>query len=329
MKTLLHAFGLLLALSLPGLAQCQGQDLIAALPPQARADLAPDVPFAKGNLWQARRGDAQLLLIGTYHLDDPRFGPLAEALAPALQAATGLFVELSPKDEAALKAQIASNPDTVFDQSGPSLRDQLGEADWARLAKALASRGTPAPAALKMRPWVVAAMLEAPACLMSATVERGLDRRLTTLATTQDLPVTSLEPADTALKVFAALTPADQLEMIRQALMAEPQAEDMAVTLTEAYFRGEAQLYLAFTRAEAIRLGMDPAEVDRQMAVMFAALLDGRNAAWIPVLEAAQGPHVAAFGALHLGGEKGVLNLLAARGWTVTQWTPGDAWPAP
>ena len=53
---------------------------------------------------------------------------------------------------------------------------------------------------------------------------------------------------------------------------------------------------------------------------MDAALLDDRNAAWVPVIEAAsaRAPRlVVAAGAAHLPGEKGILAALAARGWTV------------
>ena len=44
-----------------------------------------------------------------------------------------------------------------------------------------------------------------------------------------------------------------------------------------------------------------------------------RNRAWIPVLEetARKGTVFAAFGALHLSGETGVLALLQANGWTI------------
>ena len=330
MTLILRLLALILSFALPAQAECQGQDLIAALPQAERTALPPPGRFDTGNLWQARRGAAQLLLIGTYHLNDPRFAALAQKLTPALQSAQALLVELSPRDEVAMKAHIASHPEVVFDQSGPALRDRLSPEDWEALSQAVQSRGTPPAAILKMRPWVVASILEVPACLRAATTEGGLDRHLTRLAEAQGLPIHSLEPFDTALKVFDLLPPEDQMAMIRQALMTEPMAEDMATTLTEAYFRGESQLYLAFTRQMAIeKLGMTPEEVDRQMGVMMAALLDRRNAAWIPVLERQKGPSVVAFGALHLGGEMGVLNLLAKRGWTVTPWTPGDAWPAP
>ena len=44
--------------------------------------------------------------------------------------------------------------------------------------------------------------------------------------------------------------------------------------------------------------------------------MKARNRAWLPVLTqaASEGPAFAAFGALHLSGEEGVLNLLKAEG---------------
>jgi uncharacterized protein YbaP (TraB family) len=53
-------------------------------------------------------------------------------------------------------------------------------------------------------------------------------------------------------------------------------------------------------------------------------MISSRNAAWVPVLEGAaqKGPVLAAFGALHLPGEHGVLNLLAQNGWTIQVLTP-------
>ena len=65
--------------------------------------------------------------------------------------------------------------------------------------------------------------------------------------------------------------------------------------------------------------GTTPAEVDAGFAVMETALMSTRNRGWIPVIEAAaaKGPVFAAFGALHLSGDAGVLALLQARGWTI------------
>ena len=52
---------------------------------------------------------------------------------------------------------------------------------------------------------------------------------------------------------------------------------------------------------------------------MQEAVMDGRNRKWIPVLTdaAREGPVLAAFGALHLSGDEGVLALLQAEGFAL------------
>ncbi len=79
------ALSLILALNAPAHANpCQGRNLIKALPP---ADLSAlralaEVPFAKGNLWQAHKDGQEMILVGTYHLADPRFDDILATLDP-------------------------------------------------------------------------------------------------------------------------------------------------------------------------------------------------------------------------------------------------------
>jgi uncharacterized protein YbaP (TraB family) len=67
--------------------------------------------------------------------------------------------------------------------------------------------------------------------------------------------------------------------------------------------------------------GYTPERIDAEFARMEELLMAARNRAWIPVLTdaAAAGPVFAAFGALHLSGEDGVLNLLQAEGFTLEE----------
>jgi uncharacterized protein YbaP (TraB family) len=57
------------------------------------------------------------------------------------------------------------------------------------------------------------------------------------------------------------------------------------------------------------------------MAVMGASLLDARNRAWMEMLapQLARGGVFAVFGAMHLVGDAGVIELLRAQGFTVTR----------
>lgn len=310
-------------------AACNGRDLIAALPAAERAVLtaaADAVPFARGNLWRATRGDQVIHLVGTYHFDDPRHEATAHRLAPILAGATVLLVEAGPDEEAKLRAEMARRPEFMFLTEGPTLPDLLSEAEWQALSAAVRARGIPAFLAAKFRPWYMAVMLNMPPCAM-ADLKRGmqgLDHRLIQDARARGLPVRALEPFDTLFSVFDTLDPQEELDMIRATLLLADRAEDMAATLANAYFAGQSRLIWEFTVAEARRIpGMTEAEIDRQFRLTEDVLMNARNRAWIPVLleAAATGAPVAAFGALHLSGREGVLQLLQDAGFDL-EWLP-------
>lgn len=322
------AVGLVLALAFPAAAECRGTDLLATMPAaerqalQARADA---VPFARGNLWLARKGDQRITLVGTYHLDDPRHAATLAALAPAIEAAHTLLVEAGPEEMAGLKAKMAADPGLIVAPAGESLFTDLPRDEWDQLAAALKDLGLPAAVATRLRPWYVMLLLSMSACEGTLQAEGGLDNRLMAAAKDRHLPIRGLEPPETIFSVFNALDRSDQLALLKTALAERALADDGVVTMTEAYFRGESQLMWEFSLWETERLpGLPKAEAERLQALLERVVVTGRNRSWIPVIEgaAAEGPVLAAFGALHLPGPEGVLNLLAQDGWTVTPYAP-------
>ncbi len=307
-------------------ADCVGQNLIAALPADQRAVIeaaAAAVPYPAGNLWQATRDGQQITLVGTFHLDDPRHAATLNALTPTLLAAKTLLVEAGPQEEAALKSYVADHPERLINTTGPTLPEALPEADWLRLSQALRDRGIPPFFAAKMQPWYVSTLLAIPACQFAeAAAMNGLDRRLIALAQSQGMTVAALEPFDTIFAVFDGFAQVDQLAILMQTLDASAADDDMAVTLADSYFAGESRLFWEFSKLQLKTVsGLTEAEVDREFALVEEALINRRNRAWIDRItaEAAQRPVLVAFGALHLSGANGVLNLLARDGWTITR----------
>ncbi len=303
---------------------CEGQDLIAAMTPEARQrlrDAADAVPFATGNFWRATRDGMRVTMLGTYHLDDPRHDALIAAVGPELDAASVLLVEAGAKEEAELMALLASDPSSILAPDGPTLVETLPPEEWQKLAQAMRDRGIPPFMASRFRPWYVTVLLSVPPCaLAAAAAGNGLDNRLMTRAEAGGIPVTALEPFDTALKLFDGMDAEAQLAMIRSTLALEEQAADQMATLAATYFSQDSRMIWEYSRYATQSLpGMTPEIVDAEFAKMETALMNNRNQAWIPVIEAAaaKGPVFAAFGALHLSGDEGVLTLLQARGWTV------------
>lgn len=305
---------------------CEGQDLIAALSPEVRQGLraATDaVPFATGNFWRATKGTMQVSMLGTYHLDDPRHDDLMQAIGPVLERASTLLVEAGAKEEAELMALLARDPSAILAPEGPTLAETLPDEEWQRLAQAMRDRGIPPFMASRFRAWYVTMLLSVPPCaLKQAAAGNGLDKRVIALAEAQGVPVTALEPFDTALKLFDKMDAAAQLAMIRATLALEDQAADQMATLAAVYFSQDSRMIWEYSRHAARDLpGMTPDKIEAEFAAMEEALMSARNRGWIPVIEAAaaKGPVFAAFGALHLSGDQGVLALLQARGWAIAR----------
>lgn len=314
------------SLLLPGLAaaRCTGQNLITTLPAPDEAALETATlshPFARGNLWRAHRDGAEVTILGTYHMADPRHDAVIARVSPMMDAATVVLVEAGPEEERALKRDIAATPDLLFITEGPSLIEQMPPEEWAEIAEALAARNIPAFMGAKMRPWYLATMLAiAPCDMAEVAAGKGLDHRVMDLATDRALPIRALEPHTTLFRIFQRLTPAQQLDMLRSSLLMEDRIADFAATLSDGYFAEDSRRVWEYLRLTSQTLpGYTAARADAEFAMMEQVLMSDRNQGWIPVIEAeaAKGPVFAAFGALHLAGQDGVLNLLARRGWVV------------
>ncbi|SEH90834.1 TraB/GumN family protein [Paracoccus alkenifer] len=336
------AAALLVALSAPipghadeSAAICAGRDLMATLSNADRAQIARAVaatPYAAGTRWRATRDDAVIEIVGTYHFPDPRHAPVVAALRPLIAEAGALLVEVTPEGELQLTRALAQDPSLMVDADGPTLPERLPPEQWQQLGRAMEARGIPPIMASKMRPWYVATVLGLSPCMIETSRRRGaspdaagLDHQLIAAAQDAGTSVLALEPWDSMFAIFAGLTPEEELDMIRAALPAAQLADDYAATTIEAYFRGDIWAIWEFSRLDALNSSDLPAEtVAHQMQLAEERLMTARNGNWIaPLTKAAQeaatqGRHVvAAFGALHLPGENGVLRLLERDGWTI------------
>jgi uncharacterized protein YbaP (TraB family) len=136
------------------------------------------------------------------------------------------------------------------------------------------------------------------------------------------MPVRALEPFDTIFTIFGAMSETEVVAMIDSTLAVEDRAEDYSATLADTYFAGTSRMIWEYMRDESRSLpGYTPERIEADFARMEELLMAARNRAWIPVLTeaAAKGPVFTAFGALHLSGEYGVLNLLQSEGFTLEE----------
>jgi uncharacterized protein len=329
MRRILVCLVALLA-ALPAAAACTGRNQIDLLAPEVRAALiarATAAPFAQGNYWRATKGDLTVTLIGTFHLDDPRHDAAMARVAPLVDGASTVLVEAGPAEEAALLADLAENPALMFTDEGPTLPESLPPETWSALKQALRDRSIPPFMAARMRPAYLSMILGMPPCALRdmQSGSPGLDHRIIAHATGRGIPVQPLEPHDTLLNVFADLSADAQREMLIVALALASQSEDAFLTLADSYFAQDSRLIWELSRLQAHQGStLPPDQIDADLDRMEETMILRRNRAWIPVIEAAaaDGPVLAAFGALHLSGKDGVLALLERRGYALRRLDP-------
>ncbi|WP_172300075.1 TraB/GumN family protein [Pseudoruegeria sp. HB172150] len=317
---------LLILLAGPAAAQCTGTDLIAAMPEDERLAMEQEAaaqPYSEGILWRAAKDGRSIHLVGTMHTYDSRHQATLDRIAPFLENAKTVLMELGEGDEARLQRMIAETPDLAFITEGPTLPELLSKEDWDALRVAMSDRGIPGFLAAKMKPWMAMANLSISKCMFQDLLagRRGLDAQLMERAAELGRPAVALEPLDTALKLFGAYSEEEQLDLLRLAL-AQQDAEDASydVTVAEAYFREDVlQIWLWSLKLMEELTPLPPEEMDTQIALFEDLLLTARNRAWIDEILTAEGDTLVAVGAMHLPGDEGVLNLLEQEGFEITR----------
>jgi uncharacterized protein YbaP (TraB family) len=281
------------------------------------------VPNGKGIFWQVERaGTETSYLFGTFHDTEIAAEPLAPQVQAALAQARVMLVEISAAEMARMQARLASDPGFAVDLNGPGLAARLAPEDRSAAESALARRGLSLALVDRLRPAFLFSILAQPQCALDAMAagKPVLDAALMARAGTAGIPVLGMESYSDALERIDALDTPTLDRLLADALHNLDRVEDFRRTSVELYRRGEMGMLQEFEIWNgAEELG--EAESRRLYSVFSEALITGRNRAWMAVMvpELERGGVFAAFGALHLPGTEGVVELLRQRGFTVTR----------
>jgi uncharacterized protein YbaP (TraB family) len=318
--------------------QCAGTDLLAQMKtadPAAHKALfqrAHAVPNGRGKFWRVSRhatlGGAAIgepphsYLFGTFHDTEIARQPLKPWVAASLEGARLLVVELTGEEQERLQARMAGDPDFVIDRNQSGLIAQLSAAERLVAEKMLAKRGVPLSLAEKLRAPILFSLLTVPQCILTA-MQQGqptLDQMLMTQAAEAGVPVAGLETYEQAIGSVSDI-PADTMNLILlEALRDLSDEEDIRRTTVALYQAGEIAAIWEFSVVSSARtLGMGRSR--EIMAQLGATVLERRNRAWMETLvpELEKGGVFAAFGAMHLVGAAGVIELLREAGFEVTR----------
>ncbi|SAK92909.1 GumN family protein [Caballeronia hypogeia] len=274
----------------------------------------PRMPF-----YVATKGTTTIYVLGTLHVgfanDYPPEQPFRKPILAALDASPTLALEISP-DELLLSQDDVNRYGMCRSEC---LIDYLPDPMW----KQVETRMRNNPEALKQlrhtRPWLASMLIETYDTLKAGfQSEYGTEAQLQNVYLRAGGKVVGLERLNEQISTFTRLTSAQQREMLGQDLVQTP-AENVADVkeLHRLWRIGDADALKAWDDAKSSRLARNKALAD-QVDNRVVYQRNQRFVSRMVALSAPDKPVFVAIGALHLGGPRGVLELLRKRGFVVT-----------
>ncbi|WP_144143649.1 TraB/GumN family protein [Paraburkholderia sp. BCC1884] len=273
---------------------------------------------ARMPFYVATRGTTTIYVLGTLHVGDPvDYPPQQPFRAPilgALAASPTLALELSP-DELLVSQDDVSKYGVCRRDCLPGL---LPEPLWRKLALRLHGNPAALDAIKKMRPWLASLVVETYDSLSAGLqTEYGTEAQLQNVYIRTRGKIVGLETLPQQMRAFTGLTLAQQREMLAQDLVQTPTENvDDVKTLHRLWRVGDADAIAAWQAAKSEKLARDHRISDS----IDNRIVYDRNRRFVSrmlLIAAPNKPVFVAIGALHLGGRKGVLQLLRQRGFIV------------
>ncbi|MCC8405562.1 TraB/GumN family protein [Paraburkholderia sp. MMS20-SJTN17] len=273
---------------------------------------------ARMPFYVATRGNITIYVLGTLHVGDPADYPAGQPFrAPilaALAASPTLALELSP-DELLVSQDDVSKYGVCKNDCLPGL---LPEPLWRKLALRLRGNQAALDAIKKMRPWLASLVVETYDSLSAGLqTEYGTEAQLQNVYLKTRGKIVGLETLAQQMHAFTGLSAAQQREMLAQDLVQTPaqNVEDVRA-LHRLWQVGDADAIAAWQAAKSEKLARDR-RVSDSIDNRIVYERNRRFVARILQLAAPNRPLFVAIGALHLGGPKGVLQLLRQHGFVV------------
>lgn len=278
----------------------------------------PSAENKHGFLWEAKKGEQRVVLLGTIHVGRPGFGTLAPDVMTRLKEARAIAVEADTTNAQRVIASVQrfamyGEADTALDKRlDPKLKGRV---------EALATRYGLNPLALwRMKPWFLSLNLVLMEMnRLGLSPAQGTETVLFTLASQEGKRIVEIEGVDAQFAILDGAPLSMQMAYLEQTVRSieAGEAEIEVRKIADAWAARDtaaAEQLLATIRTTAVKGVAERFVVEK--------LLDGRHPKMLGEIErfGASGQlHLVAVGSLHYFGPNGLLAGLRARGWTVTE----------
>jgi uncharacterized protein YbaP (TraB family) len=268
----------------------------------------------RGLLYEVRSGANLAYLFGTIHLGRPDFYPLGAATVRAFSGSKYLVVEADVSKEAAMRdmtGQMMYPPSTSLEEHLP--RDLLN-----RTLSLLREYAIPRERAIRLKPWALILTISAVEIMRAGfDPALGTDLYLIQRAKSQGKPILELEGVQRQADILDGLSDEEQRAFLEETLTEIESGESARnlSDLADAWSKGDAAgINREVDRLRQSGLASDKMFVDK--------LLAERNLVMARRVEEylrSGERHFVAVGALHLVGDKSIVDLLRRKGLQVRE----------
>jgi len=277
----------------------------------AQAPAAKAAGTNRGLIWKIEKGGRSGWLVGSLHLLTADAYPLPPALDTAFGAADVLVEEADPEELKAPEAAMKLVAKAMY-PPGTTLQSQVSKETFDKIAKRAEKIGLPVDRLQAFKPWMVALTL------VGLELQKGgfdpglgLDQHFLNRAPGAGKKVRTLESAMEQIEFLENLSPQLQEGLVAATLDGADTELQQVQKIAAAWKAGE-------TAPIERLLLTDMKSVDN---AVYDTLLVGRNRRWVPQIEdcLSQQKCFVVVGAAHLVGPDGLVTMLKAKGYTVTQ----------
>ena len=245
-------------------------------------------------------------IFGTFHILCPADVMPMEKFAPYIDKTDQMIMEIDMDDP----AETAAITKGAAISDGRTLKDLMTADQYAKVdAMFKNALGVSVDAVSMLKPAILGVLVVTSPKMLGCGPPSSYELSFVKIATEKKTPIIGLETVEFQSKTLESRPLEKQAESLVK-MAADPQKAE-----------GELKNLIAVYKEQDIEKLHDLAVKDDDSDPEFQKnLLDDRNAAWIPKIEAniKTTPSFIAVGGGHLGGPKGVVSLLRAKGYKVT-----------
>lgn len=288
--------------------------ILMAFSGRAQELSAPDVaPVAnlqdstKSLLWEVSGKDltSPSWVYGTIHMIGADDYFLTKSTEEVFQKADLVTFEINMENMFSITTLLSMMGNAMMD-NGTTLRDLLTDEEYQIVKKYFDEAGMPLFLFEKVKPLFLSSMTAGTG--EGSIADGGMksyEMEFMDMAKQQEKEMEGLETIEFQMGIFDSIPYKDQAQMLLQSIQSEGGEDDEFDKMVELYKSQDIQAMQAYF------------EGDEEMSNYEDVLLVKRNENWIPIMEEMMKKQTTFFavGAGHLGGEKGVLNLLHQAGY--------------